>query len=311
LLRKTTALKLLDPSMKLILCGKDGYSDWDRYVLQQCSKWIDMHSIHFYHGDAEHYANISGPYAAGRAIEIASALIDLARCETDLSAFPDVERISSAPQTKHRPTICFDEWNVWDPVRAPGEKGAEERYNLSDALAVGIWLNIFVRHARDLGMATIAQSVNVISPLLTSPTGLTRQTTYWPYLLFARYMRGRSVAVHVRCAAYRGKTNPEWVQTTCDVPRLDVSAAVDGGWVTVAVVNVDAEHSFETELAGVAPADGEIQVFKVGGEGNTLKDVNEEGNEIVTIAESTLKGQEQIKKFVFERHSFTMLRWKI
>lgn len=280
-------------------------------MLQQCSKWIDMHSIHFYHGDASHYPNISGPYAAERSIEITSALIDLARCEIDLTAFPDVERITTGPRTKHRPTICFDEWNVWDPVRAPGDKGAEERYNLSDALAVGIWFNIFVRHARDLGMATIAQSVNVISPLMTSPTGLCHQTTYWPYLLFSRYMRGRSIAVHVRCGAYRGKTNPEWIETTCTVPKLDVSATVDGEWVTVAVVNVDEEHSFETELAGVAPAGGEIQVFKVGGEGHSLKDVNQEGKEIIKIEESTLKGQEQIKKFVFERHSFTMLRWKI
>ena len=48
------------------------------------------------------------------------------------------------PQT----TICFDEWNVWDPERAPGEQGAEQLYTLSDALAVGVWLNVFVRQSR-------------------------------------------------------------------------------------------------------------------------------------------------------------------
>jgi hypothetical protein len=53
------ALKLLDPTITLILCGETGYSSWDYYVLNQCVKWsvhglsgdttksfIDMHSIH-------------------------------------------------------------------------------------------------------------------------------------------------------------------------------------------------------------------------------------------------------------------------
>jgi alpha-L-arabinofuranosidase len=300
----------MDPSIQLVLCGRDGCSDWDRYVLQQCSRWIDMHSIHFYHGDASHYPNISGPYAAERSIQITSSLIDLARCELDLTEFPDFTRITTAPKTRHRPKICFDEWNVWDPIRSPGEKGAEELYNLSDALAVAIWLNIFVRNAKELAMATIAQSVNVISPLMTSPRGLWKQTTYWPLLLFSKYMHGKAVAVHVRCGAYRGKTNPLWVQTTCTIPKLDVSAAVDGEWMNVAIVNIDEELSFETELSGVAPASGDIQVFKVGGEKYNLTDVNKEGNETVEIVESTLKGEE-FKKFVFERHSFTLLRWKI
>ncbi|KAF3018440.1 hypothetical protein E8E14_005561 [Neopestalotiopsis sp. 37M] len=304
------ALKLLDPSIQLILCGRDGVSDWDRYVLQECSRYIDMHSIHFYHGDAKHYPNISGPYAAERAIQITSSLIDLARCELDLTEFPDFDRITTAPKHKHRPKICFDEWNVWDPIRAPGDKGAEELYNLSDALAVAIWLNIFIRQARDLGMATIAQSVNVISPLMTSPTGITRQTTYWPLLLFSKYMHGKTVAVHVRAGVYTGETNPKWIQSTVDIPKLDVSAALDGEWLNVAVVNVDEEHSYETELFGVAPASGDIQVFKVGGEKFSLKDVNKEGQETISIAESTLKG-ENVKKFVFEKHSFTLLRWKV
>jgi len=43
-------------------------------------------------------------------------------------------RISSG--TTKRPKICFDEWNIWDPVRAPGDKGAEERYTVSDMLAM-------------------------------------------------------------------------------------------------------------------------------------------------------------------------------
>ncbi|KAH0293373.1 family 51 glycoside hydrolase, partial [Aureobasidium melanogenum] len=175
------AMKLLDPSVVLILCGETGYSTWDSYVLKECVKWdthtlggsttaslIDMHSIHIYTASNDHLKNATAPRSAERAIEITGGLIDLVRIE------------NKVPYTVPAPTICFDEWNVWDPVRAPGDIGAEEKYTLSDALAVGVWLNVFVRQAKYIGMANIAQSVNVISPLMTSKDGILKQTTWWP-----------------------------------------------------------------------------------------------------------------------------------
>jgi alpha-L-arabinofuranosidase len=48
-----TALKLVDPGIQLILCGKTGHDDWDRYVLQECIQYTDMHSIHIYTCDRE------------------------------------------------------------------------------------------------------------------------------------------------------------------------------------------------------------------------------------------------------------------
>ena len=303
------ALKLLDPSITLVLCGKDGYSDWDRYTLQKCLRWVDMHSIHYYSMGKGHYTNISSVYAAERAIQVCSSLIDLARCEFDLSHFPDMERISTAPASKTRPTICFDEWNVWDPERAPGNHGAEERYTLSDGLAVAIWLNIFIRNCKELGMATIAQSVNVIAPLMTTPKSLWRQTTFFPLLLFSKYMRGKSVAVHVRTPVYEGKTFPEWVQTTLAVPKLDVSAAVsDDGWVSLSVVNSDEARDFPTKLDGL-PAGTTVQVLQMGGKAFKADDTNSDGDEKVAIAESTWKAGEGT--YLFERLSFTMLRWKL
>jgi alpha-L-arabinofuranosidase len=69
------ALKLLDPSIQLILCGKDGISWWDAYVLKECIKWnahglggdttkalIDMHSIHIYTAAKDHIANAVGTH---------------------------------------------------------------------------------------------------------------------------------------------------------------------------------------------------------------------------------------------------------
>ena len=41
-------LKLVDPSIKLVSCGEEGNSQWDRTVLQELVGEVDMHSIHLY-----------------------------------------------------------------------------------------------------------------------------------------------------------------------------------------------------------------------------------------------------------------------
>lgn len=122
------ALKLLDPSIELILCGKEGPTHWDYHVTKECinytmhvlgnndaSSLIDMHSIHIYTASSDHLKNATAPRQAERAIEITGSLIDLARIE------------NKVPPSIKRQKICFDEWNVWDPVRAPGWLGAEEK----------------------------------------------------------------------------------------------------------------------------------------------------------------------------------------
>ncbi|KAJ5114232.1 hypothetical protein N7456_002766 [Penicillium angulare] len=297
------ALKLLDPTIKLVLCGKDGHSDWDRYVLQECLKITDLHSIHIYTFDMQHYPNATSPKSAERAIEITAALIDLARTEMNYETFP---HFSSKPKTVHRPKISFDEWNIWNPIRAPGDKGAEEKYDVSDMLAVGLWLNVFVRQAKHLGMATIAQSVNVIAPLMTTEQGIIKQTTYWPLLLFSKYMRGQSLAVHVRSPTYNGPTSPEWLSSTMDIPMLDVSAALgDDDYLNLAVVNLSDSQALETSLPSVK---GPVQVFTVGGNVNNIRDTNSWGSTKVAIADSVWDGS---GGFAFEKHSFTLLRWKV
>lgn len=199
-------------------------------------------------------------------------------------------------------TICFDEWNVWDTVRARGDLGAEECYTLSDCLAVAAWLNVFIRQAKHLGMANIAQSVNVISPLMTSKDGIVKQSTWWPLLLFSKYMRGETIATHVRCESYQGETEPDWLQGQLSrsggAPMLDCSASLDKGWVSLVVVNIGEEEHVETEVAGVH---GEVQVYTV--TGHSIKAQNEE----VGMVEAKWDGK---GKYRFGKHSMVMLRWK-
>ncbi|KAH8778760.1 glycoside hydrolase superfamily [Diaporthe sp. PMI_573] len=287
------ALRLLDPSLCLILCGETGHASWDHHVLKECVSVVDMHSIHIYTASANHLHNVTAPLSAERAIQTAAALIDIARIENKV-----------AP-TKPPVKICFDEWNVWDPERAPGDKGAEEKYNLSDALAVAIWLNVFIRQSKYIGMANIAQSVNVISPLMTSKDGIVKQTIWWPLLLFSRYMRGWTVAAHVKCGSYKGETTPAWLQGVLEdgAPWLDVSAVVDEkGYVNVVAVNINDKQDFETTLKGVS---GKVEVHSVNGADPSV--VNVAGKDEVVVKQTEWDGK---GGFVFPKHSITLLRWK-
>jgi alpha-N-arabinofuranosidase len=256
-----------------------------------------MHSIHLYTASEDHYENVTAPLAAERAIEVCSGLIDLAIVENKI------------PAGQHRPTICFDEWNVWLPTRAPGSRGAEETYTLSDALAVAVWLNVFVRKSRDVGMACIAQSVNVISPLMTTETGVVRQTIWWPYELFCRYMRGHTVAVHVDCGTYSGPTRPDWVRAVKETPWLDVSATVsDDGWVSVCVVNMHLDSDLTTAVGGIQNSSGRVQVYTVTGSNANV--TNMAGKEEVGVEESEWDASKD-SCFTFPKCSVTMLRWKV
>ncbi|KAJ7214566.1 glycoside hydrolase family 51 protein [Mycena pura] len=199
------ALRLLDPTIKLVSNGLRRLGHWDRVTLKTLAPVVDFHSIHLYTvSKGAHDVNVMGPAAAEKGIGIDKALIELAQIEGDLDK--DI-------------AVCFNEWNVWDAVRAPGEKGAEEHYDLSDALAVAAWLNVFVRKADVVKIACIAQSVNVISPIITSPSGLFKQTTYYALHLFATLMQGTALAVHVDGDAYTGPTEPAFVARLAARPR--------------------------------------------------------------------------------------------
>lgn len=287
------ALRLLDPNLVLVLCGETGHASWDHHVLKECVSVVDMHSIHIYTASHQHLPNVTAPLSAERAIQTAAALIDIARIENNV------------PPSKPPIKICFDEWNVWDPERAPGDKGAEEKYTLSDALSVAVWLNVFVRQSKYIGMANIAQTVNVISPLMTTKDGIVKQTTWWPLELFSKYMRGWTVAAHVSCGSYTGETVPVWLQGVLEhgAPWLDVSAVVDDkGFANVAVVNISDKSDFETAVKGVT---GPVEVHSVGG--TDVNAVNSADKEEVGVKRSEWNGE---GSFLFPKHSLTLLRWK-
>src|SRR5947208_1784117 len=228
-------MKRTDLSIQLIGCGQNGWSEWDEITLNGLAEFIDFPSIHLYTGGPDHYATVFQSHQAERAIRVCAALI---------------ERVRYAQRIAHPIHIAFDEWNVWWRTRSHEDRvgGVEERYTLTDALAIATYLNGFIRHCRVVRIANFAQLVNAIAPIFTSPAGLFLQTIYHPLRLYAEHTQDVALDVHVEGETHALRPEQEApsgrVHHVADLgpfTLVDASATCDeaGHALAVALVNGD------------------------------------------------------------------------
>lgn len=240
-------LSWTDPGIELVSCGENGLSLWDQVVVEGLAAYVRWHSIHLYTGSDDHWSNVLAPHQAERALANTAALIANARYR---------QRIG------HPVHVAYDEWNVWFRER-DGAGGLEERYNLSDALAVATYVHGFVRHCATVKMANLAQLVNVIAPIVTSREGIFLQSIYHPLRLFADHLRSWSVDTYVDCATHdldEATAAGPWPHNVADLgpfPVLDAVATCDGlgRSLTLSVVNRSPEETLSAtvRIAGDAP----------------------------------------------------------
>ena len=155
------AIKTLDRSVGLVSCGEAGWTDWDAKVIRELVSLVGLHSIHVYTGADDYWTNALLPHISERAIDVAAA---------------ELRRAAYLQKLKHVPRIAYDEWNVWFRAMT---SSLEERFVTQDAIAVGTFLNIFVRKCEWVKMANLAQMVNAIAPSsrLLTPRSSSRSTT--------------------------------------------------------------------------------------------------------------------------------------
>lgn len=314
-------LKLVDPTIKLVSCGNQGNSEWDREVLSGLIGIVDMHSIHLYtmlghdrySGEAgfEYEKNVFGPAAAERGIEICTSLIELAKIDKAGQVLDWSKRDDQVAAREVK--ICYDEWNVWDEVKAPGtgSNGLEQIYDYTDMLGVVAWLNVLVRKHKDIGMACIAQSVNVISPLMTSPDGLLFQTTYWPLRLFAKYMKnGRLLNLGYTSDVYQGPTYPIWIKHITPPTYIDLVGIIVEGEkpsIRISILNRHPTADWEVQL-DFDDRDVNAQAVEIHElYSDDLLAKNSFDNKDVVKPKVTKASVAEASKLVIKKHSFVFL----
>ena len=232
-LEAAKAMRLVDPSIKLIASGSSNYGagadwiGWNRTVVNELRNQIDYISLHTYIGDREN--------------DLERFLAASQRIDTYIETTAAAIRAAQVTQQNPRPIyIAYDEWNVW--YRTGSREHLEEIYNFEDALAMAMFFNSFFRHADVVKMANLAQMVNVIAPIMTNKQGLFLQPIYYPIVEYGK-QRG-NVALNAWV------NSPMYAANRQQLPYLDVSATYDvrNHAVAVNVLNRSKSQDIATRI---------------------------------------------------------------
>jgi alpha-N-arabinofuranosidase len=200
------AMRSIDPDIELVACGSSHsrmptFPDWEATVLDHCFEVVDYISMHvYYEENADYFTEI------GDLRSFLASGVDMDRFIERVIATCDF--VAARKRSSKKLKVSFDEWNVWYTsayhagvesmqwTEAPAL--LEDRYTVADAVVVGDMLLSLLRHADRVGMACLAQLVNVIAPIVAEPAGSAWvQTTFHPFQQAAAHARGSVLRLHV------------------------------------------------------------------------------------------------------------------
>jgi alpha-L-arabinofuranosidase len=231
-------MKLTDPAIKLVMSGNGSDMGWNRTLLKGLGPVCDYLSIHGYAATRQ-----NDPVTLYQSIAGFDTL--LRRLDSLISGFPS--QVKDFPEWYRFPArqepirLSIDEWGIWES----GGKGAynlETSFAWRHALATASYLNIFIRNASAVRVATWSQTVNVLGCIITDKEGSVCQTVYYPLQYYRSYCSGQNVEVRTEAPAIRSSSS---------VPALDAAATYDAQkrTMTLFVVNRDPQTSFRTNIA--------------------------------------------------------------
>ena len=168
----------------------------------------------------------------------------------------------SLPPYRNTPNLLYSdtarEWYRGNPKAHPETRWQaarpvnEEVYDMADVIVTGGLLMAMLDHADRLKIGCLAQTVNVIAPIMTRPGGgVWKQTIYYPFYYTSRYGRGTVLQSRIDSPSYE---LPEcarpvnWVRC-CAVYRAEA------GEITLFAINRSTEECAELafEMNGFTP----------------------------------------------------------
>ena len=192
-----------DDSIKIITVGWTG--DWSKEMLKKCGDYTTLMSEHCYVGEpaedvAEHVSKL------GSTINWIAGEHRKYRDEIEGLAEKNIK-------------VAMDEWGYWYGPYIYGNLGT--RYFMKDALGIAAGYHAFFNNSDIIGMATYAQTVNVIGAIKTNRTDACFATIALPMVMYRKHF---------------GKVP---VEITGDFGPIDISAAwtEDKKALTVALMN--------------------------------------------------------------------------
>jgi alpha-L-arabinofuranosidase len=288
------AMRAVDPSLILLAVGDmpDQPGEWLETVTKLAGEYIDLMTVHHYTrvpADVDELAQDAMAVACPDHIE--TLLVETRRILDQLG-----------PQG-HEIAISFDEWNVTHPM--PGHR---QNYALRDGLYAAGMFNAFQRQCRSVTMTNIAQMVNLLGVIETSPTDVYGTPIFHAFKLYVDH-----------CGEVALKTVVE--SETFDVPAfsnipalkgvsyLSASATLDSQrhLICLAVVNrhSSADLAATIEAGGVA-ANAQAQVWEMNGPSMGSRNTFNAHDTVTSRAKGTVAAGSRFS-YTFPAHSLTMI----
>jgi len=208
-------MKLTDPTIKLVFVGHN--EEWNRAVLDSLYSVCDYMSLHCYTRKPDY--GFIDRFEKNNLVPVEVLLDEYNKKEI---VFSNWYRF---PHRTEPIKIALDEWNIWSHNFTETDRyGLFDRYDWKSALWVAKFLNMMLRHSDHIGIANMAQMVNVIAPICAGKDGSYRQTIFYP-------MR-----------EYRKNCGSVLVDIGCDCESVDIVGTIhENGQMSLFAVNTSSE----------------------------------------------------------------------
>ena len=237
------AMKAVDSSIKIIAVGNNPLSDdlrspasqWNEVVLQATADEIDFLSWHIYQPEQSGWRESYDPQKLFAAI-----------CSAPLDFEAIIHRVEGQIQksgSENKVLQSIDEWNVWLP---PGEKAGsmhQVTYTMRDSLYVAGIINVLFRHCNTVGIANLAQLVNVLPLIQTDSQKAIATAIYYPFVLASKL--GTTVLKSLTDSpVFSSEELGENVSAHPDVPYLDalITRSDDAKTLSLLLINRHPEN---------------------------------------------------------------------
>ena len=277
-------MRWVDDSIELVVCGSSNagmatFGEWEWEVLGHTYDQVDYLAIHSYFGrgktEGEFRDYLASPDRMSDFIRQSIALCDA---------------VAARKKADKQLMIAFDEWNVVRPgagdrkeddLWTVGRRLAELEYDVADAVVFGGLMATLINHADRVRIGCLAQTVNILAPIMTEPGGSAwRQTIYHPFALTSQHGRG---------AALRVAQDSDSVATSTrgDVDCL-VAAGVwdeESGRLNLFLINRDPDRVLDTtvDLTAFGPVSIE-EALSIHSDDSTLANTAQEPDAVVPVA---------------------------
>ncbi len=231
-------MKLQDSTIKLTLVGNPDDLQWTRKVVSEMHPVCDFLAVHFYSipSDTKYSTLLASVDQFQKNFDSLRVIVN--GIPAQVQNFPPWYRFPARSQALK---LAVDEWGIWDMKsgKGKGDYKMEYPYNWAHALAVGKFLNMFQRNADITGLATWAQTVNVLAPIMTNKKGSFRQTVYTPLQAYREYSKEKNLLLRIN--------SPE--ANKSQLIDAVASTSGDGKEITVTVLNLSENEPIKTSLS--------------------------------------------------------------